>query len=127
VEVRTEGLGRLESPEAELALYRIVQEAITNALRHSRARRIRVAVERCNGAVVATVSDDGIGFDVAAVLEHEEEDQGLGLFGMKERADYVGGRVEVASRPGTGTTVRATVPTGGAGAPLPGVEDVGSG
>ena len=120
VEVRLDGVGRLESPEAELALYRIVQEAITNALRHSQARRIRVAVERSNGAVVATVSDDGIGFDVDTVLGHYDGSHGLGLFGMRERADYVGGHVEVESGPGAGTTVRATVPARGAGAPLPG-------
>lgn len=119
VEVRTEGVGRLESPEAELALYRIIQEAITNALRHSRARIIKVGLETRNGAIVATITDDGIGFDVDAVLEHQDGQHGLGLFGMKERAEYVGGRIEVASRPGAGTTVRAAVPRRGVGSPLP--------
>jgi two-component system sensor histidine kinase UhpB len=118
VAVRTEGVGRLESPEAELALYRIVQEAITNALRHSGARHIDVDVERCNGAVVATVRDDGSGFDVATVMSTPEREHGLGLFGMRERAEYVGGRVDVQSRIGKGTVVRAAVPSGGAGAPL---------
>jgi two-component system sensor histidine kinase UhpB len=119
VEVRAEEVGRLESPEAELALYRIVQEAITNALRHSRARLIRVGIEVRNGAVVATVVDDGVGFDVDAVLRHEDGEQGLGLFGMRERAEYVGGRVEVSSEPGRGTIVQAAVPRGGVGSPLP--------
>jgi two-component system, NarL family, sensor histidine kinase UhpB len=119
VEVRTEGVGRLESPEAELALYRIVQEAITNALRHSRARRIIVTVERNNGAVVATVHDDGIGFDARAILTAPMGEHGLGLFGMRERAEYVGGRVEIRSSPGRGTTVRAAVPVHGAGGTLP--------
>ncbi|MEJ2502537.1 MAG: sensor histidine kinase [Gemmatimonadota bacterium] len=118
VAVHTEGVGRLESPDAELALYRIVQEAITNALRHSGARRIDVDVERCNGAVVATVRDDGSGFDVFAVMATPERDHGLGLFGMRERAEYVGGRVDVRSEAGQGTVVRAAVPTRGAGAPL---------
>lgn len=119
VEVRVEGVGRLESPEAELALYRIVQEGITNALRHSQARHIRVEVERCNGVVVASVTDDGVGFDAHRILAAHDGEHGLGLFGMKERAEYVGGRVEVASRPGKGTTVRAAVPIHGAGTALP--------
>lgn len=119
VEVRTEGLGRLESPEAELALYRIVQEAITNALRHSRARVIRVAVSRSDGVVVASVTDDGVGFDPSAILRGPDGKQGLGLFGMRERAEYVGGRVEVTSVAGKGTIVQATVPSHGAGGTLP--------
>jgi two-component system, NarL family, sensor histidine kinase UhpB len=119
VEVRTEGVGRLESPEAELALYRIVQEAITNALRHSRARRIDVTVERDNGAVMATVHDDGAGFDAEAILRAPMGEHGLGLFGMRERAEYVGGRVEITSAPGRGTTVRAAVPVHGAAGTLP--------
>lgn len=119
VEVRTEGVGRLESPEAELALYRIVQEAIANALRHSRASQIRVAVEREDGVVVATVTDDGEGFDVATILRGPTGQHGLGLFGMRERAAYVGGHVEITSGPGQGTVVRATVPVVGAGGTLP--------
>ena len=103
-------VGRLESPEAELALYRIVQEAITNAVRHSRAARIDVAVERRNGAVTARVRDDGIGFDVDRIMLAHDEDRGLGLFGMQERAAYVGGRVDVDSASGRGTTVIVRVP-----------------
>lgn len=118
VELHVEEIGRLESPEAELALYRIVQEAITNALRHSSARRIEVRLASNGGAVIATVTDDGVGFDVEAVLSSEDDAQGLGLFGMQERAEYVGGRVEIDSETGRGTTVRATVPTAGAAAPL---------
>jgi two-component system, NarL family, sensor histidine kinase UhpB len=119
VEVRTDGVGRLESPEAELALYRIVQEAITNALRHSRARRIGVAVQRRHDAVVATVTDDGVGFDADAILQAPTGEHGLGLFGMRERAEYVGGRVAILSTVGKGTTVRAAVPAHGAGGTLP--------
>jgi signal transduction histidine kinase len=122
VEVQIEGVGRLEAHEAELALYRIVQEAITNALRHSRARRIRVRLERCDGTVVATVEDDGVGFDTARLLTSPHGERGLGLFGMRERAEYVGGRVDVRSTLGRGTVVRAAVPAGGAAGHVP--EDV---
>jgi signal transduction histidine kinase len=58
---------------------------------------------------VVEVVDDGSGFSREAV--HDGEGRGLGLFGMEERAGYVGGRVEISSRPGKGTTVRASVPT----------------
>lgn len=114
-----EGVGRLEAPEAELALYRIVQEAITNALRHAGARRVDVRVERCNGSVVATVQDDGVGFDVARLMDAPHGEHGLGLFGMRERAEYVGGRVEITSEVGRGTTVRAAVPAKGPGILIP--------
>lgn len=119
VVVNTEGVGRLESPEAELVLYRIVQEAITNALRHAAARTIEVTVERRDHAVIATVADDGVGFDVEAIMADADGDTGLGLFGMSERAEYVGGRVAIDSRPGSGTTVKAAVPPAGAGGRLP--------
>ncbi|MFW6330563.1 MAG: ATP-binding protein [Gemmatimonadota bacterium] len=118
VELKVEGVGRLDAPEAELALYRIVQEAITNAVRHSQARQIRVTLERCNGAVLAMVQDDGVGFDVDAVMADHDGKHGLGLFGMRERAEYVGGRVELQSVLRKGTTVWAAVPARGAGAPL---------
>jgi two-component system sensor histidine kinase UhpB len=118
VEVEMEGVGRLESPEAELALYRIVQEALTNALRHARARSIHVRLGRNDGAVVAAVSDDGVGFDVREVLADQGGEHGLGIFGMRERAEYVGGRIEIDSEGGRGTTVWAAVPAAGAAASL---------
>lgn len=110
IDVRTENVGRLESRQAELALYRIVQEAITNAVRHSGAARIEVGVERVNGSIIASVRDDGVGFDVGKAMASAGGQRGIGLFGMQERAGYVGGRVDVESRPGGGTTVRASVP-----------------
>jgi two-component system, NarL family, sensor histidine kinase UhpB len=98
--------GRLQ-PEAELALYRIVQEALWNAARHSNSPAAVVRGTIVGGEVLMTVEDAGRGFDVAAVLAAE---QGLGLFGMQERAAYVGGTVEFRSAAGSGTTVRAAVP-----------------
>ncbi|HSH44645.1 MAG TPA: sensor histidine kinase [Longimicrobiales bacterium] len=120
IDVRAEAVGRLASPEAELALYRIVQEALSNALRHARASGIRVRVSRREGVATASVADNGVGFDAQADRSGgHASDRGLGLFGMQERAEYVGGRVEVDSQPGAGTTVRVAIPTAGASAPLP--------
>jgi two-component system sensor histidine kinase UhpB len=96
-------------PEAELAVYRIVQEALSNVVRHSGATRAAVRVVREPDRLVVTVEDDGHGFNVPEV---RAAGRGLGLFGMGERAAYLGGRVDVQSAPGTGTRVRAEFPLG---------------
>lgn len=96
------------SLEAELALYRIVQEALTNAVRHGGATRIVVRIQTDAGGVEAEVNDDGRGFRVETVLNRR--DGGLGLFGMQERASYVGGSVRIRSEPGRGTAILAQIP-----------------
>ena len=97
-------------PDAELATYRIVQEALSNVLRHARATRADVRVAHEGGGLAVTVEDDGRGFDPARAMS--TDGGGLGLFGMRERAGYIGGRVEVTSAPGRGTRVRAEIPLG---------------
>ncbi len=95
-------------PQAELATYRIVQEALSNVVRHAHATRALVRIAREDELLVVTVEDDGRGFDPENAVS--SEGGGLGLFGMKERAGYIGGAVEVASTPGRGTRVRAEIP-----------------
>jgi two-component system, NarL family, sensor histidine kinase DevS len=92
-------------PDIELAVYRVVQEALTNVRRHSTATRVTVTVVEDDERVVAEVSDDGQGFDA-------DRATGFGLSGMRERAELAEGTLEVTpSRPdGTGTTVRLVVP-----------------
>jgi two-component system sensor histidine kinase UhpB len=90
--------------DVELVIYRVAQEALTNAARHSEARHIDVHLGRFNSSVVLEVADDGKGFAFA------DETKGLGLSGMRERALLVNGKLEVDSRPGKGTTVRLEVP-----------------
>lgn len=97
------------TPQAELALYRIAQEALSNAIRHAEASSVQVRIRRRDHEVVLTVSDDGKGFDLQAARDGERP--GLGLFGMEERAAYLGGHVEIRSRPGHGTEVQATIGT----------------
>jgi two-component system, NarL family, sensor histidine kinase UhpB len=101
-------LGML-TPQAELALYRIIQESLSNTVRHARASVVDVRIGRTDGMVFAEIRDDGTGFDVESTMAHDG--QGLGLFGMRERAGYVGGSVSIVSRRGTGTEVRAEIPT----------------
>jgi signal transduction histidine kinase len=110
LEVRGSGLDLVLPPEAELALYRLVQEALSNVVRHSQARTATVDLESSNGVVRAIVRDDGRGFHVDEALARG---RGLGLFGMHERASYVGGQVVVSSEPGRGTTVRIEFPVDG--------------
>jgi signal transduction histidine kinase len=91
-------------PRQETALYRVAQEAIGNALRHSGARQVAVCLSRRQRAVVLEVTDDGSGF------EPRGPHAGLGLASMRERAGSVGGKLTITSAPGTGTRVRLSVP-----------------
>ena len=99
------GEERLPS-EAETTLYRVIQEALTNVVKHSAASRVSILLRRKNGAVVAVVEDDGTGFDPG-----ETRADAIGLAGMSERVSLAGGRLQVESSPGSGTTVVAEVPS----------------
>ncbi len=104
------------TPEVEAGLYRIVQESLTNAIKHGEATRAMVEVVEEDGCVQVTVRDDGSGFDPSAPAH------GFGLVGMQERVDLLDGGLQIESAPGAGTTVTVSVPavrresTTGAGA-----------
>jgi signal transduction histidine kinase/ligand-binding sensor domain-containing protein len=91
---------------ASLALFRILQEALGNAAKHARAKRITVGLTRKEGLVALTVSDDGAGFDPGRLATSG----GLGLIMMRERASQLNGRFEFESAPNQGTTIRVVVP-----------------
>ena len=95
----------------EVALYRIVQEAVRNATKHARANRVDIRLTVQTGAVQCSVRDDGRGFDVAAVLGRKG-DRGLGLIGMRERLSPLGGQLTIDSSRGRGTELRITIPLG---------------
>jgi two-component system sensor histidine kinase UhpB len=97
-------------PQIELVLYRVVQEALTNAAKHADASTVSVHLARRAEDVVATIDDDGLGFDVADVMRSRE--RGLGLFGMQERLSLVQGQLTIESAPGQGTHIQARVPLG---------------
>jgi len=90
--------------DVQLVIYRVAQEALSNAARHSSAQRIAVNLERSERGVELEVSDDGGGF------AFERSEGGLGIAGMRERALLVGGELTIESRPGHGTTVRLSAP-----------------
>jgi signal transduction histidine kinase len=89
-------------------LYRVAQEAVSNAVRHGAPRTVRLAVAADGGLVSLEVEDDGRGFDVAEAMARRG---GMGLFTMRERVGLVDGRLEIVSRPGGGTRVHAAVPS----------------
>ncbi len=89
----------------EAVLYRIVQEALTNVVRHASATRVDVVLTTRNKKLVMIIEDDGVGFDPASVSTGEH----LGLFGMKERTDMIGGKLIVESAAGKGTTIMVEV------------------
>ena len=98
------------TPEIEIAGFRAVQEAVTNVIRHSRARKATVTVARRDGSLELAVADDGTGFDVKAILEGPATGKAIGLLGMRERVQILNGKVEIESSPGRGTTVRVSIP-----------------
>jgi signal transduction histidine kinase len=99
-------LGEARLPgEVETALYRVVQESLTNIVKHAHARNVSISLARRDSAVAAVIEDDGGGFDPATAREG-----GIGLIGMRERLALLDGRLEIESREGAGTTLVAEVP-----------------
>lgn len=90
--------------DVQLVVYRVAQEALANASRHSDAERVEVRLRRSEGGVLLEVADDGRGF------AFEQSERGLGINGMRERALLVGAELTIESRPDEGTTVRLSVP-----------------
>jgi signal transduction histidine kinase len=99
--------------EIETALFRIAQESLTNAVRHGRASRVALLLRQTPSQVSLLIADDGRGFHVRREHERQrpgEEQRGMGLEGMSERARLVGGHLTIRSRPGRGCAVRVSIP-----------------
>lgn len=92
------------------AIYRIVQEALTNIVKHAAAEHVSVIVERTHAGIQLIVEDDGQGFDADATMQRARAQARLGIAGMRERATLVGGTLTVESERGTGTTIYVTIP-----------------
>jgi signal transduction histidine kinase len=105
VDLETGAVTERLSPEVETAIYRIVQEALTNVVKHADARRVSVVLTRTDGRIKAVIEDDGKGFDPTA-----SDDGGVGLVGMRERIELLDGTLAVESSATAGTTVAAEVP-----------------
>jgi len=111
-ELHVGGTPRRLPVDAELTLYRIVQEAVHNAERHAAPSRVDVTVTFGDDHVEVAVSDDGRGFEVGRDRRSPPAEGGLGLLGMRERAELAGGRLRIESAPDRGTTLTAWLPSG---------------
>ena len=105
VKVETDGAAEQLPEEYKTSVYRIVQEALHNAVRHAEAHKVQVTVKREDGRLRVGVEDDGKGFDAART-------KGMGLLGIEERVSRLGGQFAVESQPGHGTALRVSLPLG---------------
>jgi signal transduction histidine kinase len=112
VELRVEAPARPLALPVKIALYRICQEALANAFRHSGSQRQRVRLAYDEGMVVLEVSDDGRGFEPPPLIgpDATEREEHIGLRGMRDRVGLVGGEIELDSAPGRGTRITVRVP-----------------
>ncbi len=98
------------SAELETNIYRIVQEALNNILKHAKATRVSVLMEQRDDLIIVIIEDNGKGFVFGERPANGSKSKGLGLIGMRERTALLGGTLEIESRPGEGTTIYARVP-----------------
>ena len=96
--------------DIELTLYRILQEALKNVVKHARARHVTVSLKQAGGGVELAIRDDGVGFDPDRQPARKNEKSGLGLLSMRERATYVGGTLKITSARRSGTKIEARIP-----------------
>src|SRR5256714_7602762 len=109
VHIKVAFAGRLPST-TEIALYRVVQEALTNATKHAKTSRVWIRIDRQNRTLCCSIEDDGAGFDVGAIQAPGGR-KGLGLIGMQERVHAIGGTLMIDSASGQGTKLLMQLPT----------------
>lgn len=110
ITVETSGLDREPSPEIQIVLFRIAQEALNNIRKHARAVNVAITLAGSEDGITMTVSDDGTGFTVPDRVEDKVREGRLGLMGMDERAGLIGGSLKIISSPDTGTKLTVRLP-----------------
>ncbi len=110
VHLEVEGLQQRLPPEVETACYRVIQEALLNVAKHARAQQVYIRLWLEDGRLRGEIEDDGQGFDLEAVRRSAARGRGMGLMGMQERIELLGGTLTIHSQPGQGTRVRIDVP-----------------
>src|SRR6185503_16480267 len=93
-----------------ITVFRVVQEAVTNVIRHAGSCKVEVAVRRNGHGIEVSVEDDGRGFDVGETMEHAASGKAIGLVGMQERVGMIGGEITIESVPGAGTRIHVRLP-----------------
>jgi signal transduction histidine kinase len=109
-ELQVDGDEYLLSPPADMVLFRVVQEAVSNIARHAHAQRVVITILSEVRGITVQVCDDGVGFDVDEKLDPGRRQLSFGLLGMQERLETVKGLLHVQSAPGQGTQLRVFVP-----------------
>ncbi|HKH45428.1 MAG TPA: sensor histidine kinase [Thermoanaerobaculia bacterium] len=109
-ELTLEGLAERLDPDLETLVFRLIQEALTNVLRHAGVDRAEVTVSRAGGFLALRIADAGRGFEFQAAFAGSESTAGSGLRGMRDRLELFGGRLDISSAPGQGTVIAAMVP-----------------
>ncbi|HET8911660.1 MAG TPA: sensor histidine kinase [Ktedonobacteraceae bacterium] len=110
VDFAPSGFKKRLSPEMEIALYRIIQEALTNIARHSNAHIVHIILHEDGQEIYASITDDGLGFDLESLPKTPGQGRGLGLAGMGERANLLNGELNINTRLGRGTTIEVRIP-----------------
>ncbi len=105
-----EELDDLFPSEAQIIIYRIFQECLTNISKHARATEVDIAVRKSDGAIAMILEDNGLGFDPVEAAAYRAAGRGLGLAALEERTRMLGGSLEIRSRPGQGTRVTCIIP-----------------
>lgn len=109
-QLKVEGDERRLLPRSKIFLFRIIQEALTNVQKHSKAKRVRIRLEIGKSHLNTVISDDGVGFNLEEISRNPEKWASFGLKGIQERARLLGGAVEISSRVGRGTTLTVQIP-----------------
>jgi signal transduction histidine kinase len=97
-------------PDLETVCFRIVQEALTNVVRHAQAQRVYISLRQRNGELELVIRDNGVGFDARVAQKRAAHGASFGLLGMQERTQLVSGQIKIRSEPKRGTTIRARFP-----------------
>lgn len=111
VDFKTTGRKRRLPPHLETTLFRVIQEAISNIARHAGAKNVRLSLHFKKDAIEVTINDDGKGFDVDEAIHSRERPRGLGVLGMMERVELMGGTLKIGSDSGCGTSINVVIPT----------------
>ncbi len=106
----TMGLEEKLPPQIETAVYRIIQEALNNIAKHAQANRVEVSLVQRDSRILASIQDDGRGFELEKILHPEAPERGFGIIGIQERVSLLGGQINIRSRPGFGTSIHIEIP-----------------
>jgi signal transduction histidine kinase len=112
VNFKTRGRGKRLESQLEITLFRVIQEAVHNIVRHADAKSADISLHFMKNLIKVSVTDDGRGFDVAEAMTAKDRPRGLGLLGMKERVQLMKGNLEIRSRHGGGTEIDIEIPLG---------------